>query len=112
MIVLERDYYTNKRFVSTVRKGVLLADGWTKECPYKQTVFIEGITYSNTVDIVLDKNITKEEMVAFQRAIIASETQGLHCITVKSYGLKPTIDLPFLAVITGGQESYVSNVSA
>ena len=112
MIMLERDYCMNKRFVSTVCRGVLLANGWTNECPYKQTVYIEGVTYDSTVDIVLEKSMTLEEMVAFRKALIVSVTQGLHSITVKSYGLKPTIDIPFLVVITGGQERHLTNVSA
>ncbi len=104
MIMKRKDYPNSKLRRTNLKEGMLRADGWTSECPYKQTVSVEGITYSDTVDLLLDEGLEREEYIAFQRALIVSETQGMNSITVKAYGMKPVIDLPFLVAVETIQE--------
>lgn len=91
-----QDYPKGKLHRSSLKEGILRADGWSSECPYRQTVAVEGITFSDTVDILLDEDMAQEEEVAFHRALIVSEMQGMNSITVKAYGMKPDIDMHFL----------------
>lgn len=105
MIMKRKDYPNSKLRRTNFKEGILRADGWTSECPYKQTVSVEGISYGDTVDLLLDEDLGREEYTAFERALIVSETQGMNSITVKAYGMKPVIDLPFLAAIETIQES-------
>lgn len=96
MIMKKKDYPKGKLHRSSIKEGILRADGWSSECPYRQTVAIEGITFDHTADILLDDGMALGEEVAFQRALIVSEMQGMNSITVKAYGMKPSIDLHFL----------------
>ncbi|SFR79920.1 hypothetical protein [Anaeromicropila populeti] len=84
---------------SVILEGIFLAEDWTSECPYRQTVKIKGISYSNGVEIIAKDNISKEQALAYKHAMICSGSQGIDSITVKAYGDKPIVDLPFQAII-------------
>lgn len=99
MIIRKEEYPKRKLERTLLHEGVLRADGWSSECPYRQTIQVDGITYSDTVDLLMEEQIGREEEVSLQRALIVSEMQGMNSITVKAYGRKPVIDLHLLIAV-------------
>ncbi|MBR3772005.1 MAG: hypothetical protein IKL07_07025 [Clostridium sp.] len=106
MIMRKEEYPKRKLEYSLLHKVILRADGWTSECPYRQTVTVDGITYSDTVDLLMDEQMEREEAVILQRALIVSEMQGINSVTVKAYGKKPSTDLNLLVAVGTIEESY------
>lgn len=94
---------TDKAEKSVVIKETIKASDWAgSSAPYTNTILVESVKEDTIVELVLPSGMTMEEKLAYQDAQILNGSQTDGSITIKSWGIKPTIDLSVDLIIRGG----------
>ena len=77
----------------------LLSGNWSGySSPYTYTVYVNGVTSTNDINIVL--NSTSSSIAnAWMDASVVSGTQTTNSITLYAFGYKPSVDIPITVLI-------------
>lgn len=90
--------------IGDTKQVTATAAGWEgAEAPYTQTLNVAEVVSSpfNINLIAPDTTITAAQLTALQEANIQDGGQGVGTITLKAFGIKPTIDLPLRVTVLG-----------
>ena len=77
----------------------VLSTGWSSESPYTQTLTATGVTSTNNIIVGLGSTATSEQYNAANAARFICSGQANNSITLKCYGVKPTVNIPINVVI-------------
>lgn len=87
---------------SSVVTATLVATSWTgSAAPYTYTLAVSGVTATSNQELLPAASITAAQLKAMQSANIQDGGQAVNSITLKAYGIKPTIDLPVRVIKRG-----------
>ena len=93
----------DKASKSIVLEETIKASNWTgTSAPYTNKILIESVEEDTIVELVLPSGMTSTEKMAYQDAQILNGSQENGSITIKSWGIKPSIDLPVVLIVRGG----------
>lgn len=87
---------------STAVSITLAAANWAgTSAPYTQTLSIVGVTATSNQEFLPAQGITADQLTALQSANIVDGGQSAGSVTLKSYGDKPSIDIPLRVIVRG-----------
>ena len=80
----------------------LNSGSWTGDSvPYSYVISNNNITANNTCDLIFNPN-SQQLVDALSDAEISGYLQETGKITIYSWGIKPTIDIPITLIVRGG----------
>ena len=87
---------------STTVSVTLFASSWSGDsAPYTYELSVTGVTTTSNQELLPALNITEEQLTALQAANIQDGGQSTNTIILKSFGDKPTIDIPIRVIMRG-----------
>lgn len=94
--------------------GVLLANNWSAEAPYTQSITVDGISFTDRPILELDTSTATAETIGGLEenySYIKNIKTSLNTITFTCFKNKPTIDLPVTGqTIRAGAVEYENAV--
>lgn len=93
---------TNKSAKSTSVSATLAAASWTgSSAPYSLTVAVTGVTTTSNQELLPDTAITLAQLKELQSANIIGYSQTTNSVTLRAWGIKPTVDIPVVFIVRG-----------
>ena len=93
--------HTNYASKSTAVNTELIASNWLGDsAPFSITISDQKITDTNNIDII-SRATSYQEIEAWGNLGYMIGTQEVGSVTIQSYGLKPSVDIPITLVIRG-----------
>lgn len=92
----------NKANKSTLFQDSLLAASWVgASAPFTYTWAVPGVTATSIQELSPTTAITQSQLDALQKANIVDAGQSSGTITLKAWGIKPTVDIPLRVILRG-----------
>lgn len=78
------------------------AAGWSGDIPV-QTITVAGMTATSIAWVGLPETATAQQRDAARKAVMSPTAQGAGTITLTCDGAKPTVDIPIIVYLSGGE---------
>lgn len=93
---------TDYAIPATETTASLSANNWTgTTAPFTYVLAVSGVTATSIQEILPPTNVTAAQLTAMQAANITDGGQTTNQITLRAFGVKPTIALPIRIIIRG-----------
>lgn len=87
---------------STITTATLSAASWTgASAPYSYSLTVSGVTDTSNQELLPTIDATKAQLDALLLSNIQDAGQSANTITLKAWGVKPTVDLPIRVILRG-----------
>lgn len=91
-----------KANLSSVINMELLASSWTGDViPFTSEISISGVSSDTIVEVGISSSATTEQVKEWFDASVIGGNQGVNFITLKSYGFKPSVNIPIVIIVRG-----------